>query len=611
MNKWFLMSLLVAGSRCAATTNEIVVTATRGDAAPQTVPAAVTVMDEQTLEIWRSANTEDLFRSIAGVDIQGSGLPGQMVRLNMRGLTSGYQTQRVLVLVDGRRLNDPYQGNVEFGLLPMGLLSRVEVVKGPASALYGSNAEGGVIQFFTQRPESGSFGRLSGAYGTYHTREGRFELGEGNERGDYALTIGGEATDGYRRRASGEALDWKAWHGDLQGGIRLRDDLSLRLSGGGYSGEGRDDSADRRAQRNYQMGVLEWKPEGPAGVVSTVRLYRNGFRDRYDWVYPGVGLYQQETWVAESAASGWLNPWNQVTLGAEWRRDGVLVEEVAEDMDKASDNTGVFVQHRADGAMVGVTWGLRYDYAHDYGGFWSPRAGLMFHLIPDLDLYLSAHRAHQAPSLSDRYVQVVYNGFEFVGNPDLKPEALTSWEGGLRWRAPAGFSLQASSFYQTMKDSFDFVLTPDGVFRNYNASRATLWGIETEGRWTFGKGFSLQGALSYTDGQYDEMPIPETTGKRIPYLAPWKASCGLEYRTTRSDVHALRLRYVDRRYADAQNRVPLDSHVVLDWNSRICLSRRLFATLRLYNLFDTDYEELPGIPQPGFRIMAGFEAILF
>ena len=602
--------LLGVCSYAAAGTNEVVVTATRVESSAGRVPAWVTIMHRDALETWHSANLEDLFRLMAGVDVQSAGLPGQRVRLNMRGLTSGYQTQRVLVLVDGRRINDSYQGNVEFGMLPLSSLDRVEVVKGPASALYGSNAEGGVVQFFTRRGTKGPFGILSGAYGTYGTREGRFEFGDGDGRTDYSVALGGEATDGYRRRASGEPLDWNSWHGDVQGGIRLQDDVFLRLYGGAYDGEGRDDSADRQAQRNYQMGVLEWKPKSEGRWESLLRVYRNGSRDLYDWVYPGAGLYRQESWVGETSVSGWLNPWNQVTGGLEWRGDAVDIEEVTGPIHQSSGNTGAFGQHRFAYGLWEWTWGVRYDYARDYGGFWSPRAGLALHGGEGLDFFVAAHRAHQAPSLSDRYVRVVYNGYEFVGNPDLKPEALTSWEGGIKWSG-AALSLQVSTFYQTLRDSFDFVLAPDGVFRNYNAGRASLWGMETEGRWILPKGFAILGALSYTEGKYGEIPLPEAEGKRIAYLAPWKASFGLEYRTTRADVHALRLRYVDARFADAQNRLLLDPHLVADLSSRIRLTQRLFGTLRIYNLFDVDYEELPGISQPGVRMMVGIESVLF
>ena len=125
--------------------SEIVITATKTETKIRDVSGVLEVISADDAKKVNVINVSDLFKTMAGVDLQGGGLPGSEVRLNFRGLTPGYQSKRVLVLVDGRRLNDQYQGNPEMALIPADSIERIEVLKGPASALYGSNAMGGII----------------------------------------------------------------------------------------------------------------------------------------------------------------------------------------------------------------------------------------------------------------------------------------------------------------------------------------------------------------------------------------------------------------------------------------------------------------------------------
>jgi len=597
---------LAANAAVAAPAGVILVTADRVARPIESIPASVEVLERDRIEQVGVLSADSLFRGLAGVDLQGSGLPGQMTRLNLRGLTSGYQSQRVLVLVDGRRVNDPYQGNVEFSLLPVSGLERVELVRGPASATYGSNAEGGVIQFFTRRAEPDRpYAFLSAAAGEHRTQEYRLEQGAAAGRWDYGLALGYHRTDGYLETESGQPQDWEAAFGDVQAGLSLGDAGAIRLFSGLYAGQGRDASSDRQSDRNYQ--AAEYRLKGGSEASMTARLWRNAQRDVYDWFYPGKGRYDLLGLGGEVSGSRWVTAWSQVSVGVEWRRDEVSIDEVADVIDRHSDNAALFVQEAIEAGDWRFSLGLRFDHAEDYGGFWSPRLGVVWQARDGLELFASLHQAHMAPSLSDRYVKVVYQGMAFIGNPDLDPETVTAYEAGLRARLAEAVTVQVTAYYQDLRDAFDFVMTGPGEFRNDNATRSTVYGGEGELRWRLPGGFSTFAALSWTEGAYDRFWIPGVDGNRIPFLAPWKGSAGLEYRTAAGSVHGLDLRYADARYADAQNQVRIDAALVADWRSRVRLHDRLYATLRVRNLFDERYEELPGVPQPGRWMMVGLE----
>ncbi len=592
----------------AASVTNIVVTASRVARPIEVIPASATVVDAAALSASGAMTVEGVFRNFPGIDLQGSGLPGQPVRLNLRGLTSGYQSQRVLVLMDGRRLNDSYQGNVEFGLLPVYGLDRVEIVRGPASALYGSNAEGGVIQLFSRHATPGNpYGLLAAAFGDFDTQEYRLEQGAASGRLDYGVSLAHQVTGGYLKNEDGARQDWSAVSGDGNLGVNLGSGSTLRLYTGAYDGFGTDASSEREAHRNYQSAEYRWSDLRGAAPDLVARAYRNGDKEEYDWFYPGKGRYDMQSLGSEVQLSLWANAWNRLTGGGEWRQDSVDIHEVADRIDESTDNAAGFVQDEIEAGDWRFTAGVRYDYAADYHGFWSPRLGALYRVNDDCELFASVNQSHQAPSLSDRYVNVEYMGFEFVGNPNLDPETVTAYEVGFRARPEEAVSVQFSAYYQNMKDSFDFLLAPDGKFRNYNATRSIIYGSEAEARWTMSRGFSSYATISYTEGTYDRFSMPEVEGNRIAYLAPWKASAGLEYRTAAGSMHGLHVRYTDARYADAQNEVKMDDAAVVDWRSRVALREKLFLTLRVQNLLDRDYAELPGVEQPGRWTMVGFE----
>lgn len=592
----------------AAPVTNILVTATRVARPIEVLPASATVVDNAGIVNSGAMTVDGVLRNLPGLDLEGSGLPGQPLRLNMRGMTSGFQSQRVLVLMDGRRLNDPYQGNVEFSLLPAYGLDRVEVVRGPASALYGSNAEGGVIQLFSRHATPGNpYGLISAAFGDFNTQEYRVEQGAAAGRLDYGVALSHQVTDGYLKNEDGSHQDWSAVSGDGNLGIALGSGSTLRLYTGAYDGFGTDASSERETHRNYQSAEYRFSDSRGAAPELVARAYRNGDNEMYDWFYPGKGRYDMQTLGTEAQLSLWANDRNRLTGGVELRQDSVDIHEVADRIDKSTDNSAVFAQDEIEVGDWRFTAGLRFDYAADYNGFWSPRLGALYRVSDDYELFVSVNQAHLAPSLSDRYVKVEYMGMAFVGNPDLDPETMTSYEVGFRARPVASVAIQLSAYYEDLEDSFDFLMAPDGVFRNSNATRSTVYGSEADVRWTMAHGFSSFAAVSYTEGTYDEFSDPSVEGNQIAYLAPWKGAAGVEYGTVAGATHGLVVRYTDARYVDAQNDVKLGAAAVLDWRSRVEVRKNLFFTLRMQNLLDRDYSELPGVEQPGRWTMVGFE----
>jgi len=585
---------------------EIVVTATRTTQSVRDLPVSMEVVDQTALRTRDPLTVDQLFRTVAGADLQSSGLPGSAARLNLRGLTDGYQSVRLLVLMDGRRINDPYVGNVEFGLLPVDAVERVEILRGPASSIYGSSALAGVVNITTRRGTAEPITECQLEGGNYGTWLGRVAHGAKRGNVDYFVNASRVQTDGYMRNSDGTRRNWEAVNFLGNVGISGERDAELRAHFGSYDGNGTDENSRRETTRDYQM--LEYRHREPAELIA--RLFRNGQRDLYDWKYPGEGVYRQEVLAGDLQQSLWLSARHYGTAGVEIRGEQAHIEEVTGQIKESTTVGGIYVQDQWWAAEAWrFTGGLRHDRDEDYGGEWSPRVGATWLLREWAEAYAAMNRAYRAPSLSDRFADVEYNGARFVGNSALRPEHLTAWEVGCRIRAARTLRLNLAAFHNELEDSFDFVRDPDGVFRNRNVTRSHTAGIEAGAEWQIAAPLKLTLNYSHTDGEYDRGPQPDIQGKRLAYLAPDKAAIDLEYSAGRLGSHAFTGRYVDSRYGDAQNTSAnrMDAYITLDWYSRVPVGKRAAINVKVNNLLDADYEELPHVPQPGRFLLAGLQ----
>ena len=614
---WTAMLALVVGTWTAAAAEDepmegdvMVVTATRTAKSLRDVAASVQVIDVSEMDMANAITVDELFKTVVGVDLQGSGEPGSGIKLSLRGLTTGYQSKRVLVLMDGRRMNDAFQGNAEFAVLPIDAIDRIEVLRGPGSALYGSSAMGGVINIITRRGADDPLTRLKTAFGPDNTQHYRVLHGWRTGALDYMIAGSHISTDGYVNNSDGTDRDWEAQNLDANLGIALNDESELRIFLGGHEGKGTDENSDREVSKDYQ--ALAYKvggsEEGQAQLL--LRAYRNGQRDEYDWKYPGVGIYEAETLGGEAQQSFWLAERHRLTVGADARGDAVEGDDVQQDIDENTSVYAVYVQDEYFlGDTVQITAGIRSDHDSDFGDELSPRIGLLVQPNPAAELFVSLNQAHRAPSLSDRYVRTEYNGFLFVGNPDLQPETLTAYEIGGRGRINDTLQAELALFYNDMDDSFDFMLTTNRVFENRNVTRSETYGVEAGLRCRLAAGLSSFANYSFTDGQYKEFgQDPRVEGNQLAYLAEHKVNFGLEY-AAKQHSHTLRCRYAASRYGDAENSEEnkMDAYLVADWRSRVRVTDAVDLTLNVDNIFDESYEELPDVERPGRTFLAGVE----
>ncbi len=581
---------------------------------PWDLPGAVGVVDADALQLrdpWRAA---DALRTLPGVDVQGSAYPGTPVKPILRGQSPGLISKRILVLVDGRRVTDPFQGGVEFGLLDADAIERIEVLRGPASALYGSDAVAGVINIITRRGGPTPETTLRGVGGPDGLWRAQVAHGARQGHADYFVTASTLHTDGARRNPDGTRRDWHEARIAGNIGQDLGDGQELRAWAGYYEAEGRDDNSDRDIQKDHQQ--LEWSRQGSGAREArlTARVWRNGDDQRYDWTYPGVGRYDMQTLGADVQQSLWAHPRHRVTLGVDVRRESVDAGDVGLAIREDVDTVGAYVQDEwwmVD--TLALTLGGRFDYDRDFGENVSPRAALLWRPDPRLEAFAGVARAYRAPSLSDRYFRGEFFGRVFEGNPDLDPETLMAYEIGARWRPASRLRLELTGFYNDLEDAFEFAPDEDGVYRNRNIARSHTVGLESGLRLLIVERLEAFVNHTYVEGELDRFPPdPAVEGNRLPYLAPHTFAAGLTWTDPRGGRHALTGRHVASRYSDDANSPDrkVEAYTVFDWRSRVPVGGQAALTLGVDNLFDESYTEFYGIRQPGVTVFGGFEVTL-
>jgi outer membrane receptor for ferrienterochelin and colicins len=491
---------------------------------------------------------------------------------------------RVLITVDGHRLNDPIFDSAANGnefILDMDLVDRVEVIRGPGSSLYGNNAFLAVINVITRRGESFRGAEVSGAYASYDTYTGRLSYGNRFDNG-LELVLSGTylnsqghdslyfpefslANQGWADKADG------AWAGSgfaqlrygdfsLEGGVVRRKKYLPTAAYGAAFNDPRESIDDERAfadlKYQHEFGE-EWE------------LIARGYYDHYRYegvvplpeveygnpLYPGQITLNQDADRSESVGvevqlSKNLFEGNRLTAGTEYRNDFMLqfrnfdVDPPATFLDTnlTAYTVGVFVQDEYQICpQFIVNAGIRYDYFSSFGDTVNPRVALIYSPWKEGSFKFLYGQAFRAPNANELY----YQAPGYRSNLSLKPETTHSYE--LVYEQAAGNHLRLVSclFYEQIADLITFGSTSDAVvFGNITGATSRGGELELQGRWAHG----WQALASYTyanarDTQTDQRlnNSPEHLAKFSLTAPLWKqklfANLEIQAVSSRTTVH--------------------------------------------------------------------------
>ena len=556
------------------------VTANRVEQAADEALASVTVLDRADIERSQAPDLSDLLARQAGIDIVRTGGPGSVNTVFMRGSNS----KHTLVLIDGLRVNSAVQGLYDFAHLPLAQIERIEIVRGPRAALWGSDAVGGVIQIFTRDPKTAFVEARAGSYGRRGLDAG---IAFGDQGPRFAVAAGIDRLDGF---SATNPASWsydpdKDGYRNRYGNFRLRGDVGNQqafLSGQGSAARVEFDDGVSDV-RTHSLGAglqgelrTDWSHQLLLGVsredVETLSFGRSEFQSErlsLDW------LHRIE-----------LNEQQQLQAGLNWSRESgrAGVDWYGEFFDGERRNLGLFAAWSGEFAAHRFNLSLRHDDNSQFGGASTANAAWGWRLSDSLSLRASWSQGFHAPTLNDLYFPNVYGCCQ--GNPDLRPEHSLNQELGLDWRMDETQSLGLSLFRNRIRDLIEL---DAGYVEYVNINRARIDGAELQ--YSLRRGaFSLSANATWQD--------PQDLGNDTPLLRrpKRKLNLGIDYRFDGGFALGLDASAVGERPDFGAS---LPGYARFDLRAAWPLPRGWQLEARIENLGDRDYELVSGYNTPG------------
>jgi vitamin B12 transporter len=605
MNKFLIVlpGLLAASIAQANNLNlpDTVVTASRIEQPRSEAQAASSIFTRADIERLQPVDLPALLQRVPGLHIARNGGPGSLTGVFMRGTTSA----QTLVLVDGQRISGSSSGLTSLELLNMEHIERVEVVRGGRSALYGSDAIGGVIQIFTRRgqAEAGWQPRLSAGLGSHGRIERSIGLSGGSTdtRLDVGLSL--DETDGFERTTLDGSDDsaYRNKAANFSFSHRFNERLLAGVSGLRQSGDTEYDfslSPAGFAQDEFELSSANTFVEAQVNTQWKTRFELGHSEDRRTTENPFGGstfnsYRDQANWINTLE----LNSAQTLLLGADWYQDRLNSSEAFQRESRI--NRAVFANHRFSGDLFSTELGLRHDRNQQFGNESTWNTAGTWHVNPQNDLILSYSQSFRAPTFNDLY----YPESCFMGtctiyaNPDLKPETAQSYE--LQWRSQLSSttSLETSLYRTLIRDAIVTNNALDGnqaasnnKFRPENIDKAEINGFEATLQhdffsWLTSASYSLIDARNASGGGND--------GNRLARRPKNSLSIDLDRSFNAFSVGA-GWTVNGHSYDDLNNKNRIPGYGVLGVRSSWLANDELRFNLAVDNLLDRDYYQARG-----------------
>lgn len=566
----------------------IAVTATRTAQPVSATLDAITVIHRADIESSGATDLAQLLRIFANSDIRSTGGAGQPASLFLRGTNSTH----ALFLVDGLRVNSSTLGSTSFEALPLDLIERIEIVKGPMSGLYGSDALGGVVQIFT-RGENKPVLRATAAAGS--DSAGRLSAGFSVQDGPALLDL----AFGHRRIKDISATrpevafgihdpdrdTHEVTHGNLRAGYTFKNGETLSISAFQSDAKTDFDSGPGGANRNRQKLAgyqLESKNEFSPGWKSHLRVGRGEDELSFSGSFTGRfrTVQDQVAWINElRTVRGFM------TVGVEARKEKVSGTDTY--VVNNRETTSVFTGYLERLGDQQVEFSLRRDEEDQFGARSTGSFTYGLYLSPALRIFAKGGRAFRAPSFADLYLPPD-PVFGPSSNPLLKPERSNSGEVGMQWKRGVQ-SVNVTAFENRIEDLVSFVFGSGPQ----NIRRAKIRGVEADATTQF-MGANIRASFTM------QRPRDEDTGQRLRSRAKQFGSVHVDRAWGKWSAGVTVIATGER--FDSANERPssrMGGYATMDANIRYRVDPRWSVAFGVTNLGDKRYELAQGYNTPG------------
>ena len=586
--------------------DELVVTGTRNETSINSLPMTISVVGRSQIEnSYQPSLLPILTENVPGLFTTSRGVLGYGVStgaaggFSMRGMSGNAQ---MLVLIDGHPQYMGLFGHPIADSYQSMLAERVEVVRGPASVLYGSNAMGGVVNIITRKmTEDGIKTNIQVGAGSYGTVQTEASSRLKKDHFNAAVSLSYNRTDGHRADMGFEQYGGYVKLGyDFGDKWKLRGDVNVTHFNASNPGEVSEPiyDNDSRITRGMASLMLENSYDATSGALSVFYNWgRHKINDGYhageseqDALFNSKDLMMGVSWY--QSASFFTG--NRLTVGFDYQHFGgeswneaIVSGECEPGVDKTQDEVAAYVDVRQDiGTLVSLDAGLRVDHHSHVGTEFVPQGGVALHLPHYSELKAMVGKGFRNPTIREMYMFGPQN-------PELLPEKMINYEISFSQTLLGGAFHYGANVFYIDGDNMIVMNTIDGRPLNVNTGAIENWGLELEAAWRVNDKWRIDANYSWVHMEHPVISAPQHKLYAGIYLntGRWNVSTGLQY--------------INGLYTSVSE--PVATEDFLLWNVRAGFELCRFASLfvRGENLLAQRYEIMAGYPMPKATFMGG------
>jgi vitamin B12 transporter len=609
------------------TLEPVIVTATSIATPVSRVGSSVTVITREQMEQLGSNSALEALRQVPGISLVQTGTRGGTVDL----FTRGGRPDFTLVLIDGVQMTDQ-SGRANLAHFTIDNIERIEVVRGPQSALYGADALSGVINIITNKGDGEPTIEVSAAAGNLDNRLGTFSFSGSAEAFNYSIAGSHYGTASIDRLSNDNYINNVL---SARAGFSIEDELDLsfifryqdseRENPGPtqFMEEDPDDETDSQDVSftiQYDQELTEWwnhflqlsytdQTLNAEDLVAQDPFNDAAFTN--DTTFNRFALnYKQDFYVLED---------HVLTAGVDWEQEEADIVSVdsftgTTIIDDKRHNLGFYAQAALSFYdRFDVVAGLRYDDNTEYGSETTPRINANYLLVETgTRLKASYGEGIKNPTFLDLFFS---SPPFFFANPDLNPEESEAWDVGFEQTLLDGqLTVGATYFHTDYEELIASVEISPGVFSLENLDDAESKGFEVEATAQLPYHLTLRGAYTFTETEDDEGSDLVRVPKHLISLnlnyshERWMVNLDAMYASRRSDINFV---FIDDD-GDFENDITdddADSYVVLNLAAEYQLNDNIWITGSIENLLDDEYEQVLGFENPGINFLAGVRGV--
>ncbi len=602
------LSPAVFAAESPVQTEEVVVTATRTATPVSKVLSDVSVITREEIEETGATQLTELLARQPGVMLTRNGGAGTQSSLMIRGASSN----QTIILVDGVRIVSATSNTTALQHIPVEQIERIEILRGPASSLYGADGIGGVIQIFTRKGGDGApqFNASAGVgnHGTF-----KASAGIAGKTGDtrYSLQVSHDQTDGFsatrpsaysfnpdRDGNRNDTVSLNVAH-ELAKGQELGVQIYQTWANTQYDAN-KNNNFDDRSKARLSAQTLYSRNQITDNWQSLLRYSRSQDRSAThsrskNW--PST-VFEISDSLFKTTQDEWL--WqNDISTGIGLFVAGASHTAQEVDATQTFDRTrrqvnAVFGSYQGEFGANLLQASLRRDNDSQFDGKTTGQFGYGYRFADGWLARASYGTAFKAPTFNDLYWPNSGNGF--YGNPDLKPESAKNTELELAY-AQNGHALSLTAFRNRIADLISYTDTSKPSYTRTNVNEAKIDGVTLEGS-TIVSGFDLAGSATYLDAR------DAATDKQLTYRARQSASLSVSRLFGQLNV-GVEQQIVGKRYSDAANKNVLHGYGLTNVFADYAMNKDWSVFGRVNNVFDRDYESVKDYNAPGVDAFIG------